>query len=372
MELIEQGGHLMALILNGGEELEWGEVVLRGDSVTIRSTLYEPVFRGALHGDSLIDGTWACTSKGEPHHVPLAMRAGRSDRFTGAHANAPSITGSWEVHFGATDSTAGEPATGLFDQHDGIISGTFATETGDYRYLEGVLRNDSLLLSGFDGGHAYLFEAAVRGDSLLGTLFSGPVYRQHWVGVRNPGWHLHDPDSLTRVAAGQQGIDLRFATIDGDSISTLAETRSGHVVILQVMGSWCANCMDEAVLFNEFYARHKAEGLRVVALGFERSDDPVASRASLRRFRDRLGIDYPIAHAGRASQQQVKEKLPFLVDFMSYPTSIVLDRAGKVRRVHTGFYGPGTGEHYVVFKEGFEGFLKELLKEPPSVRTMRR
>lgn len=365
MELIEQGGHLMALILNGGEELEWGEVVLRGDSVTIRSTLYEPVFRGALHGDSLIDGTWACTSKGEPHHVPLAMRAGRSDRFTGAHANAPSITGSWEVHFGATDSTAGEPATGLFDQHDGIISGTFATETGDYRYLEGVLRNDSLLLSGFDGGHAYLFEAAVRGDRLSGTFFSGPVHREPWVAVRNSAWHLRDPDSLSTVEADTAPIDLHFTTIDGSTVGT-ATTGEGQVVVLQVMGSWCANCMDESVLFNELYARHHAQGLEVIALGFEKTDDTLASVRSLERFRQRLGIRYPIVHAGRASAKDVRAVLPMLKDFMSYPTSIVLDRAGKVRRVHTGFYGPGTGEHYARFKLEFEEFLKRLLAE----RTM--
>lgn len=363
IELIKQGGHLMALILNGGEELEWGEVVLRGDSVTIRSTLYEPVFRGALHGDSLIDGTWAWTSKGEPHHVPLAMRAGRSDRFTGAHANAPSITGSWEVHFGATDSTAGEPATGLFDQHDGIVTGTFATETGDYRYLEGVLRNDSLLLSGFDGGHAYLFAAAAQGDTLQGTLYSGPVHREQWVAVRNAAWHLRDPDSLSTVVAYGSPIDLRFTTIDGKSVGTADAQRTGKVVLLQVMGSWCANCMDEAVLFNELYAQHHAQGLEVIALGFEKNDDTVASVRSLERFRQRLNIGYPIVHAGCASAADVRTALPMLKDFMSFPTSIVLDRKGRVRRVHTGFYGPGTGEHYVRFKKEFEGFLEELLRE---------
>lgn len=372
LELTEEAGHTKALIRNGAERMELGEVVLSGDSITIRSVLYEPVFRGTLHGDSLIDGMWSCTSRGEPYFVPFIMRAGTLSRFPGADANAMTVAGMWEVHFGASDTTAGEPATGLFEAHDGIVTGTFATETGDYRFLEGGVRHDSLFLSGFDGGHAYLFEAAVRNDSLLGNFFSGPRYREPWVGVRNPAWHLRDPDSLSHIAADQPKIDLRLATIDGDSVSTAAEAQAGHVVILQVMGSWCANCMDESKLFNELYARHKTEGLRVVALGFERSDDPVASQASLQRFRDKLGIAYPVVHAGRASAQQVKERLPFLEDFMSYPTSIVLDKSGKVRRVHTGFYGPGTGAHYLQFKEEFEGFLKGLLEVRQGAVTMRR
>jgi len=48
---------------------------------------------------------------------------------------------------------------------------------------------------------------------------------------------------------------------------------------------------------------------------------------------------------------------------MSYPTCIMIDRNGKVRRIRTGIYGPSTGEHYTKYKRSLEGFVEELLAE---------
>lgn len=363
-ELREEHGSPVMHVRNAGEDIAMGDLVITGDSITVRAPFTDQTFHGVISTDSSFTGVWTTTSRGELHLVPFVARAGTQARFASPDPQGPDVGGTWEAHFGVSDTTLGEPATGLFEQHDGIITGTFATETGDYRYLEGVVRNDSLLLSGFDGGHAYLFEAAVRGDRLSGTFFSGPVHREPWVAVRNSAWHLRDPDSLSTVEADTAPIDLHFTTIDGITVGT-ATAGEGQVVVLQVMGSWCANCMDESMLFNELYARHHAQGLEMIALGFEKTDDPLASVRSLERFRQRLGIRYPIVHAGRASAKDVRAVLPMLKDFMSYPTSIVIDRKGRVRRVHTGFYGPGTGEHYVRFKKEFEEFLEELLSEAP-------
>ena len=48
---------------------------------------------------------------------------------------------------------------------------------------------------------------------------------------------------------------------------------------------------------------------------------------------------------------------------LSYPTSIFIDKKGKVRKIHTGFNGPATGEKYTEFKKEFESFVAELLNE---------
>jgi hypothetical protein len=48
---------------------------------------------------------------------------------------------------------------------------------------------------------------------------------------------------------------------------------------------------------------------------------------------------------------------------VSFPTTIFIDRSGKVRRIHTGFTGPGTGEHYHQFVKEFNVFMSELLGE---------
>ena len=48
---------------------------------------------------------------------------------------------------------------------------------------------------------------------------------------------------------------------------------------------------------------------------------------------------------------------------LSYPTSIFIDKKGKVRKIHTGFNGPATGDKYTEFTKNFEEFINELLKE---------
>ena len=46
-----------------------------------------------------------------------------------------------------------------------------------------------------------------------------------------------------------------------------------------------------------------------------------------------------------------------------YITSIFIDREGKVRKIHTGFNGPGTGEPYQRFVDEYTLFIEQLLRE---------
>ena len=70
---------------------------------------------------------------------------------------------------------------------DGRVTGTFLTETGDYRYLEGVVDGDSLKLSCFDGSHAFLFHAALDQDSFRGRFWSGTHWDRALGRVPEPG-----------------------------------------------------------------------------------------------------------------------------------------------------------------------------------------
>ena len=74
-------------------------------------------------------------------------------------------------------------------------------------------------------------------------------------------------------------------------------------------------------------------------------------------------MTYPIllAQYGSGSKSKMQDKLPALNHIISYPTSIFIDRTGKVRKIHTGFNGPGTGEKYTSYKAEFERFVGELL-----------
>jgi hypothetical protein len=46
----------------------------------------------------------------------------------------------------------------------------------------------------------------------------------------------------------------------------------------------------------------------------------------------------------------------------AFPTTIIIDREGKVNTIHTGFSGPATGKAYLEFTQKNEKLLEQLLK----------
>ena len=356
------GYHL--LLHNGEEKIAVDDIVLNGDSIRIRMPLFDSEFRGVLAGDSSIVGAWCNYLKGPDYRVPFVASAGNSLRFARrSTAMSPSLGGQWEVHFSPGSEDAYD-ALGIFRSQEDLLTGTFGTETGDYRFLEGTVDGDSMRLSCFDGSHAFLFKAVLRNDSLIGRYWSGIHWQEPWVAVRNPHFRLRDPDSLTFLKEGHDMVNFTFPTIDGGTVSPTDEAHVGRVQMVQVMGSWCPNCVDETKLLDELYTAYHARGLEVMAIAFEKHPDPKKAVAALKRFRDELDVKYPIAYAGEASKENNSAQLPFLDHVMSYPTCIFIDKAGKVRRIRTGFYGPGTGEHYVNYRRNLKLFLEKMLAEP--------
>jgi len=362
--------HWSAIIHNGSEEIVVNDLVLRHDSFWLRMPLFDSEFIGTVINDSVIKGEWANYLKGPDYQIPFVAHAGGGPRFAGPSDGAATIAGTWEVHFSQNTPDAYD-AIGLFEQHEGgQATGTFITETGDYRFLEGSVHGDSLKLSCFDGSHAFLFAASLRGDSLVGRYWSGTHWEEPWVAYRNPQFELRDPYALTTLKEGYDMVDFRLPDLNGALISSSDERFKGKVLLVQVMGSWCPNCVDETVLLNELYTEYRAQGMEVLAVAFEKYEEPGKAVTALKRFQKALNVGYPIVHGGQATKENAAEKLPFLTRLMSYPTCIIVDRNGMVRRIRAGFYGPSTGEHYQNYRRNLRIFLEELLAEPgPANQT---
>ncbi len=354
------GWHMV--VRNGEERIAVDDISLRGDSIRVRMPLFDSEFRGRVVNDCTIQGHWYNHLKGPDHRIAFTASAGAAARFPGAAEPAADVTGQWHAVF-SPGTDAAYDALGLFKQLGPSLAGTFATETGDYRFLDGAMAGDSLKLSCFDGTHAFLFKAQLRNDSLVGRFWSGTHWEEPWAAVRDGDYRLRHPDSLTFLKEGHAMVDFRFPSIDGGVVSPLDARFRGKVLLVQVMGSWCPNCVDESVVLQELLAAHGQKGLEVIAVAFEKHEDDRAVQA-LRQFRDRLGLEYPILHAGKAGKDVASAKLPFLEHVLSYPTCIFIDRKGQVRRIHTGFYGPGTGEHHAHFKRNLHRFVQDLLDEP--------
>jgi peroxiredoxin len=202
-----------------------------------------------------------------------------------------------------------------------------------------------------------------------GHLYSGAAGRQEWTAFRNDTASLPDIAAMYLKNKDEDKPDFRFKDLDGKEVSLSDPRFKNKVVVIQLMGSWCPNCMDETAFLSEWYRNNHQRGVEVVALAYEYSTDFQRSEKSLRRFQQRFNVTYPMLITGVsvADTLRTEKTLPLFTPIKTFPTSIVLDKSGRVRKIDTGFAGPGTGVYYTRYKKEFEETIDALLKEQKEI-----
>jgi thiol-disulfide isomerase/thioredoxin len=330
------------------------------DTIRIDFPVFD-TYISAYFEENVIEGVWVVNYR-ENYRIPFTAYQGQDHRFTNLRKPpVADLSGTWEVSISGEEGP--EPAIAEFEQDGNHLTGTFRTEMGDYRYLEGTVQADKMYLSVFDGSHAFLFEAKLRPDStLVGTFRSGRHYYETWTARRNPDFQLADPDSLTTFIAGGEPLSFTFPDTDGNMVSLDDPQFSGKVKLVQIMGSWCPNCRDEANFLIDYVNNNPDKDVVVLALGFERYREEETALRSLRRYREKMNLPYPLLWGGYYDKREAAQQLPQLDRVLSYPTLLFVDRNNQVRRIYTGFNGPATSK-YAEFKERFERTVDELLAE---------
>jgi len=349
-------------VLNGEEVILVDEVTYRNDSIFIKMPVFDGYFAVRLTDEGM-RGNYINDDMNMK--MPFKAIYNVQDRFEIKEAPSADISGIWEVVFSPDSDQGIYFAKGIFEQDWQKVTGTFRTKIGDYRYLEGIMNGNELKMSAFDGAHAFLFVATVNDNKLNGVFYSGNSWRAFFEGKQNDDYELPDATTLTKMRDDNEPFAFSFPDEHGHIVSLTDKQFQDKVVVVQLMGTWCPNCLDESVFFSEFSKLNSEKDVEFVALAFETAKTDSLAFAGIKRLKDRLGIDYPIllAQHGTTDKIEAQKKLPMLTQVVSYPTTIFIDKKGKVRRIHTGFNGPATGEKYMEFKDEFIVFVNELLEE---------
>ncbi len=348
-------------IYNADEVIEVDEITYKNDSVFIKLPFFRTEINGKFDGKN-IKGQWIDADR--DRYVEFYSEYGVKKRFDDKPTNKDvDVSGVWEMEF--NDYGNIYPAKAVLEQKGNIVTGNIRTPTGDYRYLEGVVAADTLKISTFDGAHAFLFKAHVTDSSMVGGFYSGNHSLETFVAKSNPEFELPDAYTLTFLKEGYDTFNFSFPDLEENMVSFTDERFKDKVVLVQIMGSYCPNCLDETKFYSKFYEANKDKGLEIVALAFENAKTKEKAINGLNRMKERVGLNYEIliAQIGTNDKGKAQEKLPMLNKVASYPTTIYLDRTGKVRKIHTGFNGPATGEKYVEFQKEFNDFMEVLLRE---------
>lgn len=351
-------------VINAGEKIRVDKIRITKDSVFIEMPVFESAFKIKKLSTEKWEGIWTKGGSVKTQVMPFVAEAQQSSKLSTTQPAIVDITGRWAVTF-IKNKELYKPAIGEWQQKGAALVGTILTPTGDYRYLTGVINGDSLQLSTFDGAHAFLFTAKVNNDRQItgGMFYSGAVSAEPWVAEKNEKAFLPDLAAMY-LKEGEEKLNFKFPDLNKKPVSINDARFKNKVVIVQIMGSWCPNCMDETAFLSEYYNRNKQRGIEVIGLAYEYSTDFERSKKSIEKFKKRFNVQYTMLNTGVAVSDSLRTEktLPQLTPIQSFPSMIFIDKTGKVAKIHTGFEGPGTGLHYEEFKKEFEATIERLLK----------
>ncbi len=356
-------GKAKLTVINGSERIEFTDVFTGKDLRTGEDTFYislnpyDACLKGIYENDKM-QGHWMVLDK-PGYAMPFEARFGLNHRFKQKlnDEEVTNVSGHYQTVFNK-DSADSFNAIGEFEQQKDKVTGTFRTESGDFRFLEGQVVGGKLFLSCFDGAHAFLFTAEIFSDSLAGKFYSGNHYQASWQGRKVMQGVLKNPDSLSFVQNDEE-FHFGFETPDGKMINFQDEPYRGKLKLVQIMGSWCPNCMDEALFLKEQYSELLNDSIILVGLSFERHKEKSKAMERILQYKDKLQLPYDIAWGGPANRDSASRKIPQITHIMAYPSLLFIDRKNKIVKVHSGFDGPATTK-YMEYQNQFKKNIQEL------------
>lgn len=352
--------------INGSERIKTDSINYGWDKKVAKDTMniFFPVYDTYIHAvyeDGGLKGEFINLSK-ENYKIPFKALSSKDYRFTTLKKQPVyDMTGKWPTSIGTNDSLP-SPAIGEFVQTGNGLTATFRTETGDLRYMEGTVQADKFYLSRFDGSQALLIEGKLSDkDHYQAILWSGKNPKEIIEGHRDSLADLRDPDSLT---SWKKDYILNFSFVNekGNRVSLNDTQYLGKPKVIQISGTWCPNCQDETRFMVDYLRHHSADSSpAVIGLFFERYGDTTRALKALSTYKAQLDIPYQILYAGKTGKDAVLNQLPFLNNFMAFPTTIFLDRKNNIVKIHTGFDGPATSE-FEAYKNDFHKTILKMLE----------
>ncbi|MDR0545991.1 MAG: TlpA family protein disulfide reductase [Dysgonamonadaceae bacterium] len=346
-------------LINGEERVLLSGIVYSSDSVTIPIESFDAVIKAKISANSMT-GSFLKNYIENDEGISFKAEKGKISRFEPvANPTSISINGKWDIFF--IGESGANHNVGIFSAENQIVTGSVLTNSGDLRFLEGIVTDNGVKLSSFGGLSPYLIEIRfLDKDTFEGEFFTAKG-KTKLKGVRNDKAALADAYSLAKMKRGSDRLHFQLPNMEGKIVSINDDRYKGKVVIISILGSWCPNCMDEAKFLAPWYKENKNRGIEIIGLAFERKDDFNYAKETINRFRKAEDVQYDILFAGKASPATIAEVLPEIENFSSYPTTIFIDKQGKVNKIHTGFSGPATGLFYKEFQSEFNALVDSLL-----------
>jgi thiol-disulfide isomerase/thioredoxin len=375
INLKQQGNALNAVLINATDQQPFSGAIWDGQTLTLRLDYYDGQLTLHYVSPQRMEGEYSrLTSKGVVH-IPVTLAPHREVAATKPWSG-PSLAGDWLLQEEGAEGAEKHVLT-TFQQEklatsDGKVAATGILEpvSGDTGLLHGAVSSGAngqthFHLSRFDGIHVLALDGDFAPDGSLKGQIGGVKALSAFTAERAKDAAAADPNALagglTHVKDPQEafrfsGVDQSRNKVDQSNLEF-----KGKPVIVDIFGTWCPNCHDEAPLLEQLYRKYQAQGLVIVGLAYEYIDDTPRNLRQIGIYRDKYGITFPLLLTGTTDQGQIEKTLPQLVNFGAYPTTIFLDRNGRVHAIHAGFAGPSTGDKYQEAQQHMDQLAREIV-----------
>lgn len=357
IEFKPENKQIVGNLKNGKETIRLENIKVTKENVLIPLQNYEMTLELSLPDQGRMTGWLLRENKNPIIKIPVAAVYNEKERFP-VEKKKPTIdlNGRWSVEI-VDEEGKKEPGVIIFEQKKNMLTGSLLTPTGDFRYMEGYVSGENFEAASFDGVYNYLLKGTVKKNVLEAKILA--QYKLDITGKKDSKAKLPDAYSQTKL---EKGLNFFFPDLSGRRVSLKDDRYKNKPVIVTFFGSWCPNCIDEMNFLIPWYNENRERGIEIIALAFERSVSPQAARAQLLKTRKQKEIPYALLHAGSTSEDKPADLIPGLKNFISFPTTVFLDKNHNVYKVHAGFNGPSTGEFYKQWIKEFEQTVDELLK----------
>lgn len=344
-------------IFNGREIIPLENIVHTRGKLRIPLQTYEITLELTQESPTSMKGLWIRHNKNPKIEIPVVAKFGETERFPGQKLPAKAaLQGKWSVQL-HDEQGVKTPGVAVFEQKGNYLSGSVLTPTGDYRYLEGYVSGEDFEAASFDGMFNYLVKGRVIENEMRAQMLA--TYALKIEGKRDESASLPDAYAATKL---EEPLSFSFPNLDGKKVSLRDPEFKNRPVIVTFFGSWCPNCIDEMNYLIPWYKENKKRGIEIVALSFERSLSDEDAKRQLLKVKKKNNIPYPILLAGTTSADKPMDKIKGLKNFISFPTTVFLNKKHEVVKVHAGFTGPSTGEFFEKWKNEFNQTVDGLLK----------
>ncbi|MBD2705544.1 TlpA family protein disulfide reductase [Spirosoma sp. BT702] len=359
--------HPILTLLNGTRRDDFKVTSLGPDSIFVKMNTYDAALVAKVESDGRLSGEYRSLVPGfRGNSLPFVAEHGKNYRFVEKGKELPTkhnLTGKWDLKIYSKAKLPDNVA--LLKQEGNKLTGVVMSTVGDSRELEGVVEGDEFVLSHFSGPNPRVYRGKINEDgSVTGEISSGIYNSTKFDGTKNTAAELPDPYKLTYLKEGYKKLDFTLPDLDGKSVSLSDDKYKGKVVIVEIIGTWCPNCTDQTSFLAPWFKANKNRGVEAIAIGFEQKDDLAYAKYTLGTLKKKYGIEYDILFGGIADKKVASDKLPALNQMMAFPTTILIDRKGEVRQIHTGYTGEVTGDYFKNYVAKWNKDLDELIAEP--------